>query len=62
MEIKYEFGKTAKQGNFNIGLTYYQECQWLSAIKLHGTSIMDKSLLSRTQKDTLILASIGKQP
>lgn len=60
MELKYESGILAKQGNLNIGLTYYQECQWLSSIKKYGTAILDKSLLSRTQKDTLILVSIGK--
>ena len=38
----------------NIGLTYYQERQWLSAIKHYGIGIMDRSLLSRDQKDALI--------
>jgi hypothetical protein len=39
---------------FDIGLTYYQECQWISAIKNYGEVIMEKSLLSRDQKDVLI--------
>ena len=42
-----------KQGNLNIGLTYYQEEQWLSAIKKYSVSIMDKSLLSIEQKQIL---------
>lgn len=42
-----------KQGNLNIGLTYYQETQWIAAIKRYGISIMNKSLLSNDQKETL---------
>ena len=37
----------------NIGLTRYQELQWLSAIKIYGVGIMDKSLLSQEQKEAL---------
>jgi hypothetical protein len=43
-----------KTGNLNIGLSYYQECEWLSAIKHYGESIMNKSLLSPEQKAALI--------
>ena len=43
-----------RAGNLNIGLSYYQECQWLSAIKHYGITIMDKSLLSPEQKQLLI--------
>jgi hypothetical protein len=48
---------TNKQGKLNIGLTYYQELEWLSAIKKYGESIMQKSLLSVEQKSALIKAS-----
>jgi len=46
-----------RAGNLNIGLSYYQECQWLSAIKHYGITIMDKSLLSLEQKAVLIANS-----
>jgi len=42
-----------RQGELNIGLSYYQEAEWLSAIKHYGKSIMDKSLLSKEQKEAL---------
>ncbi len=45
---------TERQGELKIGLSYYQERQWISAIKKYGKSIMDKSLLSNEQKHTLI--------
>ncbi len=44
-------------GELNIGLTRYQELQWLSAIKRYGNSILDKSLLSQEQKTALLAAS-----
>lgn len=43
-----------REGRLNIGLSYYQEECWLVAIKLHGSSIMVKSLLSRGQKAELL--------
>ncbi len=43
-----------RTSELNIGLTYYQECQWLNAIKHYGQSILDKSLLSKEQKQILI--------
>ena len=42
-----------RQGTLNCGLSYYQEEQWLSALKRHGYNIMDKSLLSTEQKEIL---------
>jgi len=42
---------------FNVsdtGLGLYKNEQWLSAIKLYGVKIMDKSLLSPEQKELLI--------
>ena len=45
----------------NIGLTYYQETQWISAIIKYGTSIMNKSLLTIAQKDTLVAAAQNEQ-
>ena len=42
------------ESQYNIGLTYYQECQWIAAIKQYGMSIMDRSLLSKDQKIELI--------
>lgn len=38
----------------NIGLSRYQELQWLSAVKIYGARIMDKSLLSPEQKARII--------
>lgn len=49
-----------RQGQLNIGLTYYQECQWLVAIKRHGTDIMSKSLLSLSQKAILAQEAKGR--
>ena len=53
-----------KAGNLNIGLSYYQEEQWISAIKKHGKVIMNNSLLSQEQKAILaseqIVRMIGK--
>lgn len=46
-----------RQGKLEIGLNEYQEAQWLSAIKKYGAGIMDRSLLSRYQKDALIKAT-----
>jgi len=48
---------TKKEGKLDIGLDYYQEEQWLSALRLYGTTIMDKSLLSAGQKEELIKES-----
>ena len=45
--------KKQRTGQFNIGLSYYQERQWISAIKRYGNSILDKSLLSKEQKRVL---------
>ena len=52
--LKYEYGKPARSGDLNIGLAYYQELQWLSAIKLYGKSITDNSLLTTQQKEALV--------
>ncbi len=46
-----------RAGELNIGLTRHQELQWLSAIKLYGKSILDKSLLSQEQKTILLALS-----
>jgi hypothetical protein len=46
-----------REGKLDIGLDYYQEEQWLSALRLYGTTIMDKSLLSAGQKEELIKES-----
>lgn len=46
-----------RDGELNIGLSYYQERQWMSAIKQYGQSILEKSLLSKEQKDILIANS-----
>jgi hypothetical protein len=46
-----------REPRLNIGLSYYQECQWLSAIKHYGAKIMDKSLLSSGQKAALLAAA-----
>ena len=46
-----------KEGKLDIGLDYYQEEQWLSALRLYSTTIMDKSLLSAGQKEELIKES-----
>ena len=37
------------ESRLGIGLSYYQEEQWLSAIKKHGVGILGKSLLSYEQ-------------
>ena len=42
-----------RQGELNIGLNYYQEQQWIQAIRRYGKSILDKSLLSIDQKTML---------
>ena len=42
-----------RQGTLGIGLNYYQEQQWINAIRRHGRAIMDKSLLSIDQKTML---------
>jgi hypothetical protein len=49
-----------KTGRLNIGLSFYQECQWLSAIKEYGSVIMNRSLLSIDQKTVLLKASRSK--
>ena len=46
-----------RNGELNIGLSYYEERQWIPAIKRHGSSIMNKSLLSKKQKEVLDQAS-----
>ena len=46
-----------RKGTLNCGLSYYQEAQWISAIRKHGESIMDKSLLSNEQRAILIRAA-----
>ena len=51
---QYENGKPARPGTLNIGLSYYQEMQWLSAICKYGDKIMGKSLLSIEQKEALL--------
>lgn len=43
-----------------IGLSYYQEEQWLSAIKRQGKEIMTKSLLSHEQKAILSSEAIAR--
>jgi hypothetical protein len=43
-----------KKGKYDIGLLEYQENAWLSAIKEYGIDIMNKSLLSNSQKQALI--------
>lgn len=48
------------ENKLNIGLTYYQEEQWLSAIKKYGKEIMDKSLLSHEQKAILSSEQIAR--
>jgi HKD family nuclease len=42
------------QGTLNIGLDYHQERQWICSIKQYGIAILNKSLLSQSQKDILI--------
>ena len=49
-----------RQGALNIGLNYYQEEQWISAIKKHGKGIMDKSLLSHEQKSILASEEVAR--
>ena len=49
-----------KGGTLNIGLTYYQEEQWINAIKKYGRAIMDKSLLSQQQKAILASEQIAR--
>ena len=44
----------ARKGEFNIGLSYYQEREWISSIRKYGWSITEKSLLSNAQKAKLI--------
>jgi hypothetical protein len=48
-------------GKLGIGLTYFQECQWLGHIRQYGISILNKSLLTTTQKEALINAANIKQ-
>jgi hypothetical protein len=43
-----------RQGELNIGLSYYQEREWITAINHYGQVIMDKSLLSQSQKTALL--------
>jgi hypothetical protein len=43
-----------REGLLNIGLSYYQERQWIEAIKQYGKGIMEKSLLSIAQKEILL--------
>jgi hypothetical protein len=50
-----------KDGKLDIGLSYYQEESFLSAIKLYSPSVMDRSLLSIGQKDELIKESIRRK-
>jgi hypothetical protein len=50
-------GPAKREGELFIGLTYYQEREWINAIKKHGPGIMDKSLLSPGQKDRLLGAA-----
>lgn len=49
-----------RQGTLNIGLSYYQEEQWIVAIKKHGKAIMNKSLLSHDQKAILASEEIAR--
>ena len=49
-----------RRGTLNIGLSYYQEEQWIVAIKQHGKAIMDKSLLSQEQKAILAAEEIAR--
>lgn len=58
MDAQVKLGREANkvENKLNIGLTAYQELQWLSAIKLYGKGIMDKSLLTKAQKDALLKA------
>jgi hypothetical protein len=48
-------------GRLNIGLTYFQECQWIDHIRQYGISILNKSLLTKDQKNALINAANIKQ-
>ena len=50
-----------RTGKLDIGLSYYQEEQWISAIKHYGREIMDRSLLSFEQKSYLSAESIARQ-
>ena len=48
-------------GRLGIGLTYFQECQWIEHIRKYGICILNKSLLTKDQKDALINAVNIKQ-
>ena len=48
------------EANLDIGLSYYQEEQWIVAIQKYGRSIMDKSLLSHWQKAILASEQIAR--
>jgi hypothetical protein len=49
--------KCPKGGKLNIGLPLYAEDLWIKSIKEYGIVLMNKSLLSRDQKQVLIEVS-----
>jgi hypothetical protein len=50
-----------REGENGTGLSYYQDEQWLSAIKKYGENIMNKSLLSTEQKLRLALVAENRR-
>ena len=50
-----------REGENGTGLSYYEDEQWLSAIKKYGENIMNKSLLSTEQKLRLALIAENRR-
>ncbi|KKL77996.1 hypothetical protein LCGC14_2029200 [marine sediment metagenome] len=49
-----------RTGTLDIGLSYFQEEQWIAAISKYGKPIMGKSLLSQQQKAILASEQIAR--